>query len=99
MGKRTQSKSTNNKRSTHRTVSIGCKLRNRKLDYDEIRKRVQENTNEPIENPKHARCIECDRVMEASTLEKHRKSREHRRRLKDLLEDELLEQDRKNGLF
>ncbi|EIJ88672.1 bud site selection protein 20 [Nematocida parisii] len=98
MAQRKPSKTTNNKRSTHRTTSIGCKLRNRAKDYDEIRKRVEENISEPIENPKHARCIECDRVMEANTLDKHRKSRDHKRRLKDLLEDALLEQDRKNGL-
>lgn len=99
MGKRIASKSTNNKRSTHRTVSIGCKLRNRAKDCDEIRKRLETRIEDPIENPKHTRCIECDRVMEISTLERHRKSRDHKRRLKALLEDELLEQDRKNGLF
>ncbi|KAI5191762.1 bud site selection protein 20 [Nematocida minor] len=99
MGKRKPSKSTNNKKSTHRTVSIGCKLRNRAKDFDEIRKRVAEKTSEPIENPNHSRCIECDRVMETTTMARHMKSREHRRRLKDLVEDALLEQDRKNGLY
>lgn len=99
MGKRKPSKRTNNRKSTHRTVSIGCKLRNRAKDYDEIRKKVEENTSEPIENPNHERCIECDRVMETTTLEKHRRSRGHKRRLKDLEEDALLEQDRKNGLY
>lgn len=99
MGKRKPSKTTNNRRSTHRTVSIGCKLRNRAKDCDEIRARLQKNISEPIENPKHGRCIECDRVMEITTLEKHRKSREHRKRVKDLIEDALLEQDRKNGLY
>ena len=66
---------------------------------DEVRSALEKKEQEPLENPKSVRCIEWDRVMEAATLEKHRASRSHKRRLKDLEEDALLEQDRRNGMF
>lgn len=66
---------------------------------DEIRRAIEKREYEPLENPKSIRCIECDRVMEVATIEKHKASRAHKRRLRDLKEDALLEQDRRNGMF
>jgi hypothetical protein len=79
--------------------SRGAKLRKRKKDLDEIRMMVEKGGCEPLENPRQAKCLECDRVLEGKDMPRHLKSRGHRRRLKDLREDALLAEDRKQGLF
>ncbi|KAI5185246.1 bud site selection protein 20 [Nematocida homosporus] len=100
MSRRKPSKSTNSRKAVHREISRSCKLKNRKQDLDQIRKFISVGAEpEPLENPNNTRCLECDRVMEISTLDKHRQSRGHKRRLKELEQDALLEEDRRNGLF
>jgi len=99
MSRRKPSKACNSRRTQHRHIARGCKLKNRAKDMDEIRKTIENEETAPLDNPNHVRCIECDRTMEAATIENHRKSREHKRRLKALEEDAQLEEDRKNGLF
>ncbi|KAI5180932.1 bud site selection protein 20 [Nematocida sp. AWRm80] len=99
MSKRKPSKSTNSRKAQHREVQRGCKLRNRAKDLDQIRTALATGKEEISENPLLVQCIECNRFMNGNTLEKHRISRAHKRRLKDLEEDRLLEEDRKNGMF
>lgn len=101
MSKRKASKSTNSRKGKHREISRSCKLRNRIKDLDEIRKNLEtgEAVEELEQGQKYTKCIECDRLMESKTLEKHVASRAHRRRLKDLEEDALLEQERRAGMF
>jgi len=99
MSRRNPSKLCNRKKPNQREVQRSCKLKNRAKDFDIIRKEIENKENAPAENPLHVRCVECDRTMEAATLQKHKSSRDHKRRLKALLEDARLEEDRKNGLF
>ncbi|OAG31694.1 bud site selection protein 2 [Nematocida displodere] len=99
MSRRTPSKACNSKKIVNRAIRRSCKLRNRTPDMDEIREKVDLQIDTPVDNPEHTRCIECNRVMEKVTMEKHLASRGHKKRLRDLREDALLEQDRKNGLF
>ncbi|KAI5190461.1 hypothetical protein NECID01_0967 [Nematocida sp. AWRm77] len=99
MSRRKPSKQCNSKRAVNREISRSCKGRNRTKDMDEIRNMLDQEDTRPTENPLHVRCRECDREMEPQTIEKHRASRGHKRRLKELEEDALLEQERRNGMF
>lgn len=99
MSRRKPSKQCNSKRPNNREVARGCKGRNRTKDMDEIRQSMEKDDTAPTENPLHVRCRECDREMEPQTLAKHQASRGHKRRLKELREDALLERDRRNGMF
>lgn len=87
------------KKSKHLHHSKGSKLRNRKKDLDQIRAAIDGGAQEAIENPRHERCVECDRVFEGKDMRRHLASRGHKRRVKELHEDALLEKERRAGLW